>query len=189
VLNLLSDRGHPCQALADLLTLEGHFGHLDGLTVAYVGDWNNVSLSLGLALAAVGARLHLACPPGYSPDDQALDRLRAAGLEALVTHRPEEAVKGADAVYSDVWVSMGDEAQADIRRRDFEGFRIDLRLLEAAGADTVFLHCLPAHRGEEVDADVLDSPRSLVWPQAANRLPAARGALIWLLSQEEAYSS
>jgi ornithine carbamoyltransferase len=182
VVNLLSDEAHPCQAVADLLTLQGHFGKLEGLTVAYVGDWNNVASSLGLALGMVGAKLRLGCPPGYWPGEVALDRLRAAGADPVVTTRATEAVEGANAVYTDVWTSMGQEAQADRRRRDFEGFTVDERLMAAAGPDAVFLHCLPAHRGEEVSGAVLEGKSSLVWPQAANRLHAARGILLWLLT-------
>ena len=183
VINLLSDKGHPCQAIADLLTLRQHFGQLDGLTVAYVGDWNNVSFSLGLALGHAGASLRLGCPPGYGPDDAALDRLRIAGADPVWSRRPEEAVAGADAVYTDTWTSMGQEAEAEQRRRAFEGWTVDDALLAAANDEAVLLHCLPAHRGEEVTSAVLDGPASLVWAQAANRLAAARGALLWLLSQ------
>ena len=183
VVNLLSDRGHPTQAVADLLTLEQHFGQLDGLRVAYLGDWNNVAFSLGLALGASGAHLRLGCPPGYGPDPVGLDRLRAAGADPEVVDRPEAAVEGVDAVYTDTWTSMGQESEAERRRRDFEGWTVDARLMNLAGEKAVFLHCLPAHRGEEVTDDVLDSPVSLVWQQAANRLSAARGVLAWLLSQ------
>jgi ornithine carbamoyltransferase len=178
VVNLLSDRAHPCQAIADLLTLQGEFGRLDGLTVAYIGDWNNVARSLGLALGLSGATLRLGCPPGYGPDDADLDRIEAAA--PTVHDRPEEAVKGADAVYTDVWTSMGQEAEAQARRRAFEGWTVTPGVM-AAAPGAVFLHCLPAHRGEEVDAAVLDGPASRVWPQAANRLAAARGALAWLV--------
>ena len=181
VINLLSDSGHPCQAIADLLTLRRQFGHLDGLTVAYIGDWNNVALSLGLALGACGARLRLGCPPAYGPSERDLDRLRLAGADPVVFHRSTEAAKAVDAVYTDVWTSMGQEAEAEQRRHDFEGFTVDAGVMAAAAEHAVFLHCLPAHRGEEVDAAVIDGPRSLVWPQAANRLFAARGALQWLV--------
>lgn len=181
VVNLLSDRAHPCQAIADLLTLRGHFGGLAGLTVAYVGDWNNVARSLGIALSMVGATLRLGCPPGYSPGDADLDQLAAGGVRPELHHRPADAVQGVDAVYTDVWTSMGAEEEADQRRRAFEGWTVDAALMAAAGPSAVFLHCLPAHRGEEVAADVLDGPASLVWPQAANRLHAARGALRWLI--------
>jgi len=182
VVNLLSDRAHPCQAVADLLTLQAHFGRLAGLTVAYVGDWNNVACSLGLALGMVGAKLRLGCPPNHGPSEVEVDRLRTAGADPVVTAHPHEAAEGVDALYTDVWTSMGQEAQAAQRRSDFEGFTIDEGVMAAAGPDAVFLHCLPAHRGEEVAATVIDGPSSLVWPQAANRLHAARGVLLWLMA-------
>jgi len=175
VVNLLSDRAHPCQAIADLLTLRQEFGHLDGLTVAYIGDWNNVARSLGLALGLVGAAIRFGCPPGYGPGAAELDLLRAT-----LSERPEDAVKGADAVYTDVWTSMGQEDEAAARRRAFAGWTVTPALMSAAAPEAIFLHCLPEHRGEEVDAAVLDGPASRVWPQAANRLAAARGALWWL---------
>jgi len=175
VVNLLSDRAHPCQAIADLLTLRQEFGHLDGLTVAYIGDWNNVARSLGLALGLVGAAIRFGCPPGYGPGAAELDLLRAT-----LSERPEDAVKGADAVYTDVWTSMGQEDEAAARRSAFAGWTVTPELMSAAAPEAIFLHCLPAHRGEEVDAAVLDGPASRVWPQAANRLAAARGALWWL---------
>jgi ornithine carbamoyltransferase len=178
VVNLLSDRAHPCQAVADLLTLDDHFGRLKGLTVAYIGDWNNVARSLGLALGMSGAVLRLGCPVGYGPSDADLEQLELAGAAPELHHRPEEAVKGVDAVYTDVWTSMGQEAEAEDRRRAFEGWTVDDALL----GDAVLLHCLPAHRGEEVAAATLEGPRSLVWPQATNRLHAARGILAWLLA-------
>jgi ornithine carbamoyltransferase len=181
VVNLLSDRAHPCQVIADILTLRQHFGRVEGLTVAYVGDWNNVARSLALGLAMSGATLRVGCPAGYGPPDTDLDRLGASAAAPVILNRPEEAVSGADAVYTDVWTSMGDEAEADKRRRDFEGWTISADLMAAAAPGAVFLHCLPAHRGEEVAADVIDGSASLVWPQAANRLHAARGALRWLV--------
>jgi ornithine carbamoyltransferase len=181
VVNLLSDRAHPCQAVADLLTLQRHYGALSGLRVAYIGDWNNVSWSLGVALGLAGATLHLACPPAHSPSGAELDRLRLAGASPLLTSRPSEAVEGAHAVYTDVWTSMGQEAEAQQRRRDFEGFMVDDGVMAGAAANAVFLHCLPAHRGEEVAASVIDGPASLVWQQAANRLDAARGVMAWVV--------
>jgi len=179
VVNLLSDKAHPCQAIADLLTLRGEFGHLDGLTVAYVGDWNNVARSLGLALGLVGATIRFGCPPGFGPDEADLDHLAAAA--PTVHDRPDEAVKSADAVYTDVWTSMGQEAEAEARRRAFQGWTVTPSVMAAAAPEAVFLHCLPAHRGEEVTAAVLEGPASRVWPQAANRLAAARGVLSWLV--------
>jgi ornithine carbamoyltransferase len=182
VVNLLSDDSHPCQALADLLTLRQHFGRLDGLEIAYVGDFNNVSRSLAIAAAMTGVGVRLACPPGYGPDDADLDRLKLLGLDPLVTTRPAEAVAGADAVYTDVWTSMGQEQESAARRRAFEGFIVDGDLMADAAERAVFLHCLPAHRGEEVAGEVVDGRQSVVWQQAENRLHAVRGLFLWLFS-------
>ncbi|MGE0794547.1 MAG: ornithine carbamoyltransferase [Acidimicrobiia bacterium] len=181
VVNLLSDRSHPMQALADLLTLRQHFGTLAGLTVAYVGDSNNVSTSLALAVGLTGGRIRLGCPPGYGPDPIELERAAALGVPIEVFDRPEAAVAGADAVYTDVWTSMGREHEADDRLLAFEGFTVDGLLMSDAAPHAVFLHCLPAHRGEEVSAEVLESHKSLVWLQAANRMHTARGLLAFLL--------
>jgi ornithine carbamoyltransferase len=164
VINALTDDHHPCQALADVLTLRERLGPLDGLPVAYVGDGNNVARSLIEAAALTGIDLRLACPAGYAPD-----------VPAQVFDDPREAVAGAHAVYTDVWVSMGDEA-AD-RRRDLSGYQVSPELMALAAPDAIFLHCLPAHRGEEVVAAVIDGPRSAVWQQAANRLPTEQAAL------------
>ncbi|MBA2751463.1 MAG: ornithine carbamoyltransferase [Actinobacteria bacterium] len=183
VVNLLSDRSHPCQALADLLTIRRHFGRLAGLEVAYVGDFNNVARSLGLAAALAGMALRYACPEGYGPDETDLSALRAAGGTVLSTTDPTEAATGADVVCTDVWTSMGAEDEAEHRRRAFEGFTVDEELMARAGEGAAFLHCLPAHRGEEVTAAVVDGPRSLVWDQAENRLHAVRGLLLFLLSE------
>jgi ornithine carbamoyltransferase len=185
VVNLLSDLSHPLQALADLLTLRQHFGRLEGLTVAYVGDANNVSRSLSLAVAMTGGTMRLACPPGYGPDPVELDRVRALGASVEVFDRPEPAVAEADVVYTDVWASMGQEDEAEERRRAFEGFTVDGLLMSDASGDAVFLHCLPAHRGEEVSAEVLESHKSLVWQQAANRMHTARGLLAFLLNETQ----
>jgi ornithine carbamoyltransferase len=180
VVNLLSDDSHPCQAVADLLTLHQHFGKLEGLEIAYVGDYNNVSRSLALAGAMTGMGVRLACPPGYGPTEADLDRLRLLGLDPLVTSRPAEAVDGADAVYTDVWTSMGQEEEAKKRQQAFEGFIVDAELMTGAASHAVFLHCLPAHRGEEVAAEVVDGRQSVVWQQAENRLHAVRGLFLWL---------
>jgi len=181
VVNLLSDEAHPLQALADLLTLRSAWGKLDGRVLAYVGDGNNVCRSLGLAGALAGMEVRVACPPDYAVPAVHVDRVRAAGAELVQTARAEEAAAGADAVYTDVWASMGQEEQAPDRRRAFEGFPVDERVMAAAAPDAVFLHCLPAHRGEEVAAGVVDGPSSRVWEQAANRMHAARGLLRFLL--------
>jgi ornithine carbamoyltransferase len=183
VVNLLSDSGHPCQALADLLTMHARWGSLAGRTVCWIGDYNNVARSLSLGAARTGMALRIASPPGYGPSDLDVERLLAAGLaEApFLTARPEEAAKGADAVHTDVWASMGHEAEADARRRAFEGFTVDDDVMAAAAPDAVFMHCLPAHRGDEVTAAVVDGDQSVVFTQAHNRLHAFRGLLRFLL--------
>jgi ornithine carbamoyltransferase len=183
VVNLLSDRGHPCQALADLLTMRQSLGELAGATMAFVGDYNNVARSLALGATMAGMKVHLACPPGYGPGDEDLDRLTALGGEPTVTNRPDEAVAGASAVHTDVWASMGQEAQASERTRAFEGFQVDDRVMAAAAPGAVFMHCLPAHRGEEVAASVVDGAQSVVFAQAHNRLHSVRGLLSWLLDE------
>jgi len=185
VVNLLSDLAHPTQALADLLTLRQHLGRLAGATVAYVGDANNVWRSLALACAMAGVRLKTASPEGYGPDPDDLARIGRVGGEVEVSTDPEEAVCGADAVYTDVWTSMDQEHEAELRRAAFAGFSVDERLLEAA-PDAVVLHCLPAHRGEEISASVLEGPRSLVWQQAENRMHAMRGLLAWMFGARPA---
>jgi ornithine carbamoyltransferase len=183
VVNLLSDDAHPLQAVADLLTMQAATGGLEGRTVAYVGDGNNVLRSLALAGAMVGAEVRMACPPGFHLSSADLDRIAAVGGDTTVYDRPEDAVVGADVIYTDVWASMGQEAEAEARRRAFEGFTIDDRLIAKASPNAVFLHCLPAHRGEEVAASVVDGPQSRVWEQAENRMHAARAALWWLMDQ------
>lgn len=178
VVNLLSDEAHPCQILADLLTLRQQFGALDGLTVAWVGDGNNVCRSLMVAAPLAGITVKVATPRGYEPPAFDLQRSHVE-----LTHEPTFAVDGADAVYTDVWTSMGQEEESGARRRAFEGFTVDEDLFTVAKPEAVFLHCLPAHRGEEVTAEVLDGPRSVVWRQAQNRVHAQRGLLLWLASQ------
>ena len=171
VLNMLSDTDHPLQAFADLLTVREIFGRLEGLRIAYVGDANNVARSLAEACSLVGIEMHLASPEGYGFTDP------PAGARQLID--PAEAVAGADIVYTDVWVSMGQE-DSDDRRRAFEPYRVDEALM-AYCPDAWFLHCLPAHRGEEVSAGVIDGSRSAIWRQAKNRMHTARGALAWML--------
>jgi ornithine carbamoyltransferase len=183
VVNMLSDDAHPCQALADLLTLRQHFGPLKGRVIAYVGDGNNVCTSLMLASVMEQMEVRVATPGGYAPPAGMVERARDRG-EVVVTEDPVAAVRGADAVYTDVWASMGQEGEAEMRRRAFAGFTVDDKLMAAAGPDAVFLHCLPAHRGEEVSASVLEGPQSLVWQQAENRLHAQKGLLSWLLTGE-----
>lgn len=174
VVNLLSDRAHPCQALADLLTLRELFGEIEGRRLVYVGDGNNVAASLAFGAALSGLELTVASPPGYELDDEIVDRARNLGGIIDLVGDPHEAVKGADAVYTDVWTSMGDEHEAEIRREAFAGWQVDAALMAVAGSDAYFLHCLPAHRGEEVTAEVLEGPASVVWQQAENRMHATR---------------
>jgi ornithine carbamoyltransferase len=185
VVNLLSDLAHPCQALADLLTLRERFGGLDGRRLVYVGDGNNVAASLAFGAALTGLELTVASPPGYELDDDIVDRARNLGGTIDLIGDPHEAVKGADAVYTDVWTSMGDEHEAGVRREAFAGWQVDAGLMAIAGPDAYFLHCLPAHRGEEVTAEVLEGPASVVWQQAENRMHTVR-ALFQLMIAEAA---
>lgn len=180
IINALSDREHPCQTLADLQTLLQHKGRLEGLRIAWVGDGNNVLHSLMLGAATMGATVTAACPAGYEPDPAivAMARHVAHGdAKVEIVNDPLAAVRGADAVYTDVWVSMGHEAEADQRRLAFEPFRVTRELLAEADRDAVFMHCLPAHRGEEVTDEVLDGPQSVVLDQAENRLHAQKAVL------------
>lgn len=185
VINGLTDAFHPCQVLADLLTLKEHFGQLKGLKLAYVGDGNNMAHSLLLGAAKMGIHVAVATPSGYEPDgDIVRDSEQAArenGSRVTVTHDPHEAVKGADAVYTDVWASMGQEAEASERRRAFQGYQVNGELMAEAKDGAIFLHCLPAHRGEEVTADVIDGPQSVVVNQAENRLHVQKAILASLL--------
>jgi ornithine carbamoyltransferase len=180
VVNLLSDVAHPTQVLADLLTLRSRWGSLAGRAVAWVGDGNNVARSLLLGCSLTGMSLRLACPPGHSVDPGAVRSARSRGAEVVETTDPKVAVEGADAVYTDVWVSMGQEEQAPARLEAFGDYRVDAELMDRAAPGALFLHCLPAHRGLEVSAEVIDGPASAVWDQAENRMHAARGLFLWL---------
>jgi ornithine carbamoyltransferase len=188
VINALSDAAHPCQAMADLLTVREALGGVEGVKVVFVGDGNNVAMSLAAASALLGAEFVLACPEGYAfPEDF---RARFAATFPAVPLRiesdPRAAVVGAGVVYTDVWVSMGQESEAAARHAAFAPYQVDAALLDRAGPDAIFLHCLPAHRGEEVTAEVLDGPRSRVLPQAANRLHFQKALLLWLLQDSAA---
>lgn len=183
IINLLCDEGHPMQALADVLTISQLLGDVAGRTVAYVGDANNVCRSLALAVGMLGGRVAIASPVGYGMKPADLDRLARAGVRPQLSVRPQDAVAGADVVYTDTWTSMGQEAESAARRTAFAGFTVDDALLDLAAPDAVFLHCLPAHRGEEVTAEVIDGPRSHVWRQAENRMHAARGLLAFIMDQ------
>ena len=185
VINGLSDLLHPCQALADFLTVRERFGDVRGFPLCYVGDGNNVAHSLLLTGAKLGAHVTVVTPPGFEPQERvvlwAQATARETGGRVRVTHSPEEGVAGARAVYTDVWASMGQEEEAAGRARAFEGYRVTARLFDAAAPDAIFLHCLPAHRGEEVEAAVIDSPASAVFDQAENRLHVQKALLVSLL--------
>ncbi len=185
VVNLLSDHAHPCQAVADLLTMRQHFGRLGGLEVAYVGDYNNVARSLGRALALERLSIRYACPEGYGPPAEDLDRIHRLGGAVMVTTDPWESTRDAHVVYTDVWASMGSEEEAGARRVAFAGYTVDGNLMARARPEAVFLHCLPAHRGEEAAADVVDGLQSLIWQQAENRMHAVRGLLLFLLGDAQ----
>jgi len=185
VVNGLTLREHPCQALSDLFTLRERFGRLDGLVLAFVGDGNNVYHSLALLGAALGLEVRLAHPPGYGPNDKIVERARAiaarSGGALTFTADPREAVRGADVVYTDAWTSMGQEAEAEERRDAFTAYRVDDALLDAAGPRTVVMHCLPAHRGEEITSAVMDGPRSIIFDQSENRLHVQKALVVELL--------
>jgi ornithine carbamoyltransferase len=185
VINALSDMHHPCQALADLLTLREHFHTLRGLKLAYVGDGNNVAHSLLQAGALAGMHVAVASPFDHRPDPDIVDEATltadAHGGSVTVTADPAAAVHDAHAVYTDVWVSMGDEATAQERRADLAAYAVTEQLMTRASSRAVFLHCLPAHRGEEVETAVIDGPQSLVFVQAANRLPTEQALIHWTI--------
>jgi ornithine carbamoyltransferase len=186
VVNLLSDRAHPCQALADLLTLRQMFGVAGARdrAVAYIGDANNVWRSLALAASMAGIPSRVASPAGYGPSPEDVALVRSFGGDLMITDDPHAASAGAGALYTDVWTSMGQEAERDTRLAAFAGYCIDEALVSEAAADVVVLHCLPAHRGEEITAAVVDGPHSVVWQQAANRMHAMRGLLAWVTGMD-----
>ena len=181
VVNGLSDTHHPCQALADLLTVREEFGTLRGVKIAYVGDGNNVAHSLAIACALTGAELAIAHPEGHGPDPEVVKTAGRLGATPLLTQDPGEAASGARVVYTDVWASMGQEAEAAERREKFAAFQVNEGLMDQAAEDAIFLHCLPAHRGEEVTAGVIDGPWSRVFDQAENRLHAQKALLLLLV--------
>jgi len=185
VINGLTDYAHPCQALADLFTLKELVGRLNGLTLAFIGDANNVSRSLLEACGLLGMRFVMGTPEGYQFDAAYIDALKKQipNLDYAVTTDPREAVKGAVAVYTDVWASMGQESESEKRRKDFAKYQVNQQLMKIA-PDAYFMHCLPAHRGEEVTDEVMDGPRSVVVPQAGNRMHLQKGVLAWLLASQ-----
>ncbi len=186
VINALSDRFHPCQAYADFFTLRERYGRLHGLKLACVGDGNNVCHSLMTVAARVGAEMRIATPVGYEPDASIIAEAREAGRETRGTlgifHSPEEAVAGAQAVYTDVWASMGQENEAAARAKAFASYQVNDELMKRAAPDALFMHCLPAHRGAEVTDSVMDAPYSIVFDQAENRLHVQKAILLMLLS-------
>lgn len=183
VINGLSDDYHPCQLLADLMTVRAHAGRLDGVRVAWIGDGNNMAHSWILAAAQTGLSLSLACPEGYDPKPSIVERARALGADVTLVRDPSEATRGADVVTTDVWASMGQEGENEIRRVAFANYRVDQKLMDMANEGAIFLHCLPAHRGEEVTAEVIDGPASRVAEEAENRLHGQK-ALLELLAGE-----
>jgi len=190
VINGLTDYSHPCQAMADYLTMLEVKGRIAGLKVAYIGDGNNVAHSLMFAGAQLGAEIWIATPPGYEPDEGAVawteERCAKTGASCNITHDPQLAASGADVVYTDVWTSMGQEAETETRQEIFQPYQVNARLFARAKPDAIFMHCLPAHRGDEVTDEVIDSPRSFVFPQAENRLHAQKAILLELMGADVA---
>jgi ornithine carbamoyltransferase len=186
VVNALTDREHPCQVLADLLTIRERFGRIKGVTVAYVGDGNNVAASLALGLAAMGGHLTIASPQGYELPEEFAGRAtelgRRTGAKLTLLRKPTDAVRGADVVYTDVWTSMGQEAESAVRRKAFAGYQVNPPLLDLAGPDVRFMHDLPAHPGEEISEGLLDDSRSIAFDQAENRVHAQAGLLEFLFN-------
>jgi ornithine carbamoyltransferase len=180
VVNGLTNESHPCQILADVMTFEEHKGPIKGRIVAWSGDGNNVAASWIEAAARFDFELRLACPPGLAPRAERLEHARAQGARVLVTTDLLEAVKNADCVVTDTWVSMGDEDR-ELRRAMLVPYRVDAHLMSKAAPDAIFMHCLPAHRGEEVTDGVIDGPQSVVWDAAENRLHAQKAVLAWCL--------
>ena len=183
IVNLLSDTGHPMQALADVVTMVKEFGDLNGKILSFIGDGNNVFRSLAMGAGMLGAEIRFAGPSDYCLSDLDKDRLAAVGVEVDEFAFAQDAVEGSNVVYTDVWTSMGQESEIEERKKAFEAFTVDSSLMDSASSDAVFLHCLPAHRGEEVTGEVIDGPKSRVWNQSENRMHAARGLLAWLLTE------
>jgi len=184
VINALTDLEHPCQILADLLTVQERFGKLAGLTLTYLGDGNNVAHSLLLGCALVGMNVKIATPPGFEPNAEIVEKSKAIALpqtEIMVTHDPETAAKGAAVLYTDVWASMGQESESDSRIPVFQPYQVNEQLLSIADPEAIILHCLPAHRGEEITNEVIEGSQSRVWDQAENRMHAQKALLASLL--------
>jgi ornithine carbamoyltransferase len=186
VINGLSDAQHPCQALADLLTIYEHFGRLEGLKVAFMGDGNNVAASLAQACAHVGVNFAIGTPPGYEIPEEIMDRVGDLAAQNGATvegfNNPRSAIEGADVIYTDTWVSMGQEADTQRRVQDMRPFQVNADLLKAASSNAIVMHCLPAHRGQEITDEVADGPQSVIFDQAENRMHAQKAVLVTLLS-------
>ncbi len=185
VINALTNNHHPCQALADLMTILEKKDRLASIDLTFIGDGNNVCNSLMIAAAKVGINLTVGSPKGYEPDKELVDEARSfiTGVNKLsVTNDPKKAVKGADVVYTDVWTSMGQEKETKKRLSDFKGYQIDEKLLKLASKDAIVMHCLPAHRGEEISAEVIDGPKSVVFDQAENRLHVQKALINYLVA-------
>ena len=185
VINMLSDESHPLQALADIITMNEVIGDVAGRTIAWVGDYNNVARSLGEAVCLLGGCISFGCPEGYGPTAEEVTRLTGLGGAARSTTDPFDAVADADVVHTDTWISMGQEAESEVRRKIFAPYQVTRDLMSRSGRQCWFMHCMPAHRGEEVSAEVFDGPRSLVIAQGHHRLTSARGALAFVLEQEK----
>lgn len=181
IINGLTDLHHPCQALADMLTIQENKGRLDGIRLAYIGDGNNVVNSLIEAAMLTGIDLVIACPQGYEPDNKIFNKALSQGAKVKVVTDPEEAVKDADALYTDVWVSMGQEKEVERKKKKFRNYQINKNLLSMAKPDAIVMHCLPAHRGEEITDEVIDSSQSVVFDQAENRLHTQKALLEMLI--------
>jgi ornithine carbamoyltransferase len=180
IINMLSDKAHPLQAIADIITMQEHCGPINTLTVAWVGDYNNVARSLGEAVCMLGGTYSLGCPSAYDADEDELERLAALGGSVRQSADPVAAVTGADVVHTDTWISMGQEEESAARRKIFAQYCVDSALMSQASQKAKFMHCMPAHRGEEVSAEIFDGSSSLVIQQGHHRLTAARGALAWV---------
>ncbi len=189
VINGLSDLYHPCQALTDLFSIKEKFEQIKGLTFAYIGDGNNVCHSLLIGCAKVGIHINVATPKGYEPDEDVIETAKTyaeqSGVSIDLSNSPEEAVGQADVIYTDVWVSMGQEKESEKRLADFDNFQINEKLMQLANNKHIFMHCLPAHRGQEVTAEVIDGPNSIVFDQAENRLHTQKAVLMFLFQTQE----
>jgi ornithine carbamoyltransferase len=185
IINGLSDLSHPCQALTDIFSVKEKFGKIEGITLAYVGDGNNVCHSLLLGCSKLGMHLKIACPKGYEPLEDivklSLAAAKISGSQILITRNPKEAVKDAEVIYADTWVSMGQEKETKKRLKDLKNFQVNSDLVKLAKKNYIFMHCLPAHRGQEVTAEIIDGPHSIIFDQAENRLHTQKAILIFLL--------